>query len=174
MPCLVLLLVLGPFPKDPHLLTAADVGHPHGQDPQDQASKEPDFSLTDFNGQPLALSQFKGKVVLLDFWASWCTPCQAEIPRFIEWQKQYGEQGLQVIGISMDDDEKAARKFAERMKPNYPIAMGNAKVAEAFGGVLGLPANLIISRSGKVMARHEGGSDLDTMEQEIRLQLAVK
>jgi thiol-disulfide isomerase/thioredoxin len=150
------------------------VQHLQDQQTQDQPSQSPDFALTDFNGEPLTLSQFKGKVVLVDFWASWCAPCQSEIPRFIEWQKKYGDQGLQVIGISMDDDEKAARKFAERMKPNYPMAMGNAKVAEAFGGVLGLPANLIISRNGKVMARHEGGSDLDAMEQEIRLQLAVK
>ena len=173
---LVLSVVSVPLATDPHLLTAADVGHPQADVGylQEDSSRAPEFTLTDFNGKPLTLSQFNGKVVLLDFWASWCTPCQAEIPRFIEWQKKYGDQGLQVIGISMDDDEKAARKFVERMKPNYPIAMGNPRVAESVGGVLGLPANLILSRSGKVMARHEGGSDLDAMEQEIRLQLAVK
>lgn len=139
-----------------------------------QSSQAPDFSLTDLNGQKLTLSQYKGKVVLLDFWASWCTPCQAEIPQFIEWQKKFGDQGFQVIGISMDDDEKAARKFLERMKPNYPVAMGNTKLAEAYGGILGLPANIVITRNGQVMARHIGVSDLKSLEQEIELGLAMK
>ena len=147
------------------------MGHQHTPA---QSSQAPDFSLTDLNGQKLTLSQFKGKVVLLDFWASWCTPCQAEIPQFIEWQKKFGDRGFQVIGISMDDNEKAARKFLERVKPNYPIAMGNTKVAESYGGILGLPANIVITRNGQIMARHIGVSDLKSLEQEIELGLAMK
>ncbi|HEU5402029.1 MAG TPA: TlpA disulfide reductase family protein, partial [Terriglobales bacterium] len=148
---LILLFVLAP-PEVPHPLIAADVGHRDLGHLQDESSRNPDFTLTDFNGKKLTLSQYKGKVVLVDFWASWCIPCQAEIPKFIEWQKKYGDQNFQVIGISMDDDEKAARKFVERLQPNYPIAMGNAKVGESFGGVLGLPANFVISRSGKIIS----------------------
>lgn len=166
---LLFLFVSAPVAKDPYLLNAAAVG-PF----QDQSSEAPDFTITDFTGQKLTLSQYKGKVVLLDFWASWCTPCQAEIPKFIEWQKKYGDQGLQVIGISMDDDEKAARKFVERLKPNYPIAMGNAKLAASYGGILGLPANLIINRSGRVRSKYVGATDLDALEREIQVQLALQ
>src|SRR5215471_17519267 len=81
----------------------------------------PDFSLTDIDGKKLNLADFKGKVVLLDFWATWCTPCREEIPHFVELQKQYGPQGLQVIGISMDDDGKPVKKFYEEFKMNYPV-----------------------------------------------------
>ena len=139
-----------------------------------QSAQAPDFTLTDFSGKKLTLSEYKGKVVLIDFWASWCTPCQAEIPKFIEWQKKYGEEGLQVIGISMDDDEKAARKFVERLNPNYPIARGNAKLAESYGGILGLPANLIINRAGQTRAKYVGATDLDALEREIQVQLALQ
>jgi thiol-disulfide isomerase/thioredoxin len=166
---LILLFIFLPLRKDPHLLTATDVEHRRGE-----PSQAPDFRLTDFNGEKLTLSQYKGKVVLLDFWASWCTPCRAEIPKFIEWQKKYSNDGFQVIGISMDDDEKAARKFVELLKPNYPVAMGTPTVAESYGGVLGLPANLVISRDGRIVARHIGVSDLKNLEQEIELALAKK
>ncbi len=165
---LVLLAVFLLFLKDPQLLGAADGGH-H----QDQ-SQAPDFTLIDFNGQKLTLSQYKGKVVLLDFWASWCTPCQAEIPQFIEWQKKYGTQGLQIIGISLDDNEKAARNFVARLKPNYPVAMGDAKLGESYGGVLGLPANFVISRKGHIMARYVGVTDLKRLEQKIESALTKK
>lgn len=164
---LILFFVLTPVPKDPHLLMA-DVGH------SNEPAQAADFNLTDFDGRPLTLSQYRGKVVLLDFWASWCTPCQAEIPQFVEWQKKYGDQGLQVIGISMDDSEKAARRFVNRLKPNYPIAMGNAKLGESYGGVLGLPANFVIGRNGRIIARHVGVTDLKSLEQEIEFALSKK
>ncbi len=166
---LIVFFILVPVGRAPRLLTAADVKHG-----QDQSSQARDFTLTDFSGKKFTLSQYKGKVVLLDFWASWCVPCQAEIPKFIEWQKKYGEEGLQVIGVSMDDNEKTARKFVERLKPNYPIAMGNAKLGEAYGGILGLPANLIISRAGRVRAKYVGATDLDALEREIQVQLALQ
>ncbi len=171
-----LLFVFATLGKDAHLLTAADRGHlqAHVGHLQNESSQAPDFTVTDFNGQKITLSQYRGKVVLLDFWASWCAPCQAEIPRFIEWQKKYGEEGLQVIGISMDDNEKAARKFVERLKPNYPIAMGNAKLAESYGGILGLPANLIINRAGRLRSKYVGATDLDALEREIQVQLALQ
>ena len=132
------------------------------------------FSLTDLQGHKLSLADHNGKVILLDFWASWCVPCQAEIPRFIEWQKKYGPQGFQVIGLSMDDDKEAARTFARRYKLNYPVAMGTEKLAESYGGVLGLPANFIIDRQGRIVAKHVGETDLNLIESEIKSQLAQK
>jgi thiol-disulfide isomerase/thioredoxin len=104
----------------------------------------PEFSLADLNGRNLSLSDYRGKVILLDFWATWCAPCQAEIPRFVEWQSQYGERGLQVIGISVDDIPGPVKAFYHRLGVNYPVALGNAKVAEDNGGILGLPINLVI------------------------------
>lgn len=131
----------------------------------------PDFTLTDLQGRKLNLADHKGKVVLLDFWATWCVPCRKEIPRFMEWQKQYGRQGFRVIGISLDDDEKAVRRFVKRYNPNYPVAMGTAKLAESYGGVLGLPANLIIDREGGIVTKHVGETDLAALENEIKLQI---
>lgn len=129
------------------------------------------FSLKDFQGRSVKLAAYKGKVVLLDFWATWCVPCQTEIPRFMEWQRKYGPKGFQVIGVSMDDDEKAARKFVRRLKVNYPVAMGTAALAESYGGVLGLPANFIIDREGRIVAKYVGETDLKAIEVEIQKQL---
>ena len=166
---LVLLFGFAPLGKAPHRLTPADAVP--GQGTSSQAA---DFELIDFNGQKLTLAQYEGKVVLLDFWASWCVPCQAEIPQFIEWQKKYGDHGFQVIGISMDDHERAARRFIHRLKPNYPVAMGSAKLGESYGGVLGLPANFVIDRHGRIIARHVGVTDMKSLEQEIEFALARK
>ena len=137
-----------------------------------QAAKEAAaFQLKDFQGRSVNLADYKGKVVLLDFWASWCVPCQTEIPRFMEWQQKYGTKGFQVVAVSMDDDEKAARRFVRRLKLNYPVAMGTASLAESYGGVLGLPANFIIDREGRIAAKYVGETDLKAIEAEIQKQL---
>src|SRR5271169_1384093 len=103
----------------------------------------PDFTVTDVDGRKLSLSDYKGKVVLLDFWATWCTPCRTEIPHFVEMQNKYGAQGFQVVGISMDDDAKPVREFYKEHQMNYPVAVGDDKLAEQFGGVMGLPINFL-------------------------------
>jgi cytochrome c biogenesis protein CcmG/thiol:disulfide interchange protein DsbE len=135
-------------------------------------TKAADFTVRDFAGKTVRLSDLQGKVVLLDFWATWCVPCQAEIPKFIEWQKRYGPQGLQVLAVSMDDSEVAARRFAKRFRLNYPVAMATPKLAESYGGVLGLPANFVINRKGEVVAKHIGLTDLETIERELKAELA--
>ncbi len=134
----------------------------------------PNFSLQDLDGKPLNLETYRGKVVLLDFWATWCTPCRDEIPRFVEFQDKYHEQGMQVIGISMDDDAKPVRAFYKEFKMNYPVALGNEKVAEAYGGVLGLPITFLIDRDGRVAAKYVGAVEMSVVEQEIKSLLQAK
>jgi cytochrome c biogenesis protein CcmG/thiol:disulfide interchange protein DsbE len=131
----------------------------------------PELSLQDLNGQRLSLSQYKGKVVLLNFWATWCDPCRREIPRFVDLQKKYGNQGFQIVGVSLDDDAKAVPPFYQQYKMNYPVAVGNEKVAESFGNILGLPVNLLIDRDGRIAARHLGEADISQLENEIKYLL---
>ncbi len=137
-------------------------------------STAPDFSLVALDGRQIHLSDYKGKVVLVDFWATWCSPCRTEIPRFVEWQQKYGEQGFQTIGISMDDTAKPVRAFYQEFKLNYPVAMGNEKVAQAYGGVLGLPVNVLVGRDGRIIAKYVGMTDLRELEDEIRHGLQQK
>lgn len=136
-----------------------------------QKPPAPNFWLINVDGQAVTLDAYRGKVVLLNFWATWCEPCRKEIPRFIEFQNQYGPRGLQVIGISLDDDSKPVYKFRDEFKVNYPIAMGNAKLAESYGGVLGLPISFVIDPQGHIIAKHIGAVDLSKIEQEIQQSL---
>ena len=132
----------------------------------------PQVRLTDLNGQKLELANYRGDVVLVDFWATWCDPCRAEIPHFVELQNKYLGQGFRVVGISMDDSADPVRDFYGKFKMNYPVAMGNARVAEQFGGVLGLPVSFLIGRDGRIYARHVGETDASVFESEIKQLLA--
>lgn len=128
----------------------------------------PDFSLTDLSGRPLRLSDYRGKVVILDFWATWCEPCKAEIPHFIDLENKYSSRGLQVLGISMDDSEPPVREFQQKFKMNYPVAVGTAKLADQYGGILGLPITFVIDPGGRIVARHIGATDVSVIEAEAK------
>jgi len=130
-------------------------------------SLAPDFSLPDLNGGQLSLSTYRGKVVLLDFWATWCVPCREEIPHFVDMQNQYRDQGLQIIGVSMDDGPEPVRDFYSHFKMNYPVVMGNARIGELYGGVLGLPIAYVIGRNGRIYAKHIGATGIPIFEKEI-------
>jgi peroxiredoxin len=134
-------------------------------------SSAPAIALTDLSGNTLDPSRYKGKVVLINFWAAWCTPCREEIPQFVMLEDKYRSQGFQAIGVSMDDPEGVLRDFCREYKVNYPIVMGNPKIAEAFGGVLGLPTTFLIGRDGRIHARYAGATDFPKLEQEIAVLL---
>ncbi len=144
-------------------------GRRTAQKPKPAASGNaaPDFTVTDIDGKKLTLSDYKGKVVLLDFWATWCSPCRAEIPHFVEMQQKYGPQGFQVIGISMDDDAKPVRDFYQQYKINYPVAVGDDKLAESFGGVLGLPVNFVIDREGRIVGKYLGATETSVFDKAV-------
>ena len=133
----------------------------------------PAFSLTDITGKPLNLSDYKGNVVLLDFWATWCGPCRIEIPGFIELQKRYGAQGFTMIGISMDDSPEPVVDFYKELQMNYPVAVGNDRLGELYGGMPGLPTTFLIGRDGRIYAKHMGATDPTVFETEIKELLAV-
>ncbi len=117
----------------------------------------PDFDLKSLDGKKVKLSDFRGKAVLLNFWATWCGPCKIEMPWFVELQKQYGPDGLQIVGVAMDDssDEDIA-KFTKEMGVNYPVLLGTEAVGESYGGVSVLPTTFFVDRDGKVVAREFG------------------
>ena len=128
----------------------------------------PDFSLKDASGADIRLSDCQGKVVLLNFWATWCPPCKAEIPWFEEFQRTYANQGLVIIGISMDEDGwKSVRPYMEATKINYRVAIGDDALAQKYGRVESLPETLLIDRDGRIAARHVGIVEKSVYESEI-------
>lgn len=136
----------------------------------------PDFVLTDLQGRAVKLSDLRGKAVVLNFWATWCPPCKEEIPWFVDMQKRYGAEGLQIVGVSMDDegDQKTVAKFAAEHAINYPVLLGKETVAGAYGGIDYLPTTFYIDRSGVVMNRVFGQPGRSEIEQNIKNALASK
>src|SRR5690242_2478146 len=115
----------------------------------DKPAIAPRWELQNVDGHTVRSADFKGKVVILDFWATWCPPCRAEIPGLIELQKQYGKQGLAVIGVSVDQDGASAVKaFAQKFGMNYPVLLADPKVVQAYGGIEAIPTTFVIDRAG--------------------------
>lgn len=134
----------------------------------------PQFVRNDIDGQPVDLASLRGRVVLLTFWATWCAPCQIEMPHFIRWQNELGPQGLQIIAISMDDDAAPAIALARKRKLNYPVIMGDEQLGSLYGGILGLPVTFLIDRRGTIVARFKGESNLKAMKAKLLKLLAVE
>jgi len=133
----------------------------------------PDFTLPSLEGKNIQLSGYKGQAVLLNFWATWCGPCKIEMPWFVELQKEYGPQGLQIVGVAMDDASKEdITKFVKEMGVNYPILIGKENVGNDYGGVNVLPTTFFIDRDGKIVAREFGLQSRSIFVDNIRKALA--
>jgi thiol-disulfide isomerase/thioredoxin len=146
---------------------------PEFPEPQ-KGSVAPDFALKSLpDGKEIRLSSLRGKAVLVNFWATWCEPCKIEMPSLVDLQKKYGPQGLQIVGVAMDDaDDKEINSFAHKMGVNYMVLRGTEKVGELYGGVDHLPMTYYLDRSGKVVDETEGMAGEATFEDAIKRALA--
>jgi peroxiredoxin len=134
------------------------------------SKKAPDFTRVDANGHEVRLSKYKGKVVLLDFWATWCTGCKEEIPWYVEFAAKYRKSGLAAVGVAMDDDGwKVVKPFlVEKIRITYPVVIGDNALAQQFGGIDSLPVTMLIDREGRIVYSHVGVVDRGKFESEIQ------
>jgi peroxiredoxin len=137
-----------------------------------QGQPAPDFSLSTLDGKTMKLSDFRGKAVLLNFWATWCEPCKVEMPWFVDLQKKYAGQGLQVLGVAMDDASPSdISSFAQKMGVNYPVLIGKEEVGAQYGGIEYLPSTFYISRDGKILDHVFGLVSKSEIETDIQKAL---
>jgi peroxiredoxin len=134
----------------------------------DQGPQAPEFVLTDLDGRTVRLSDFQGKVVLIDFWATWCGPCRMEVPHLKELYGRYSDRGFVLVGISLDTaGPGVVRAFVEKHKIPYPIVMGDQKTARAYGGVTAIPTAFLIDRDGRLVKKYVGYKPLETFVVDI-------
>ncbi|MEI7640380.1 MAG: TlpA disulfide reductase family protein [bacterium] len=134
------------------------------------ANTAPDFSLIEVNtGKRIKLSDYRGKIVILDFWATWCPPCKAEIPAFVKLQDKYRNDGLVILGVALDDETRV-KNFYKQNNMNYPVVLGNREVANQYGGIQGIPTTFVIDKKGN-KAREYVGYRPDTVFEEDFLSL---
>jgi len=142
---------------------------------------EPDVTFKNLEGQDVSLASLKGKVVIVNFWATWCEPCRVEIPWMIGFQQKYADKGFTILGVAMDEEGKSvvapyvqSTQFdvnGHSMTMNYPVVLGNDDIASKFGGLIGFPTTVVISRDGKVQKRFIGLADEDELEKQIKALL---
>ena len=173
--CLGLAVLTLPVSSETHFDHVDTAGSPAAAPPTTAcaANAKPanmNFTLKDLENKDVKLASLKGKVVLLDFWATWCGPCKIEIPWFIEFQNKYGKDGFQVVGVSTDDTQAKLKPYVAQMKMNYTVLQGLDRddIQDAYGPLFGIPVTILISRDGKVCAKHVGLSSKDAFEREIK------
>jgi thiol-disulfide isomerase/thioredoxin len=163
---------------------APGVGHFDGESSPTEVGGDPDdalatgkvapmhFTLKDMNGVDVDLASFKGRVVLINFWATWCGPCRAEIPSLVELQNEYRDH-LTILGVSIDDPAEKLKPYAAEFKMNYPVLVGNGHqdMQDAFGPLLGIPVTVIVGRDGRIAKKHSGIATKEQFEREIKALL---
>jgi cytochrome c biogenesis protein CcmG/thiol:disulfide interchange protein DsbE len=141
---------------------------------------EPDVTFKDLQGKDVTLASFKGKVVLVNFWGTWCEPCRGEIPILIAMQQKYGPRGFTLLGAATNDEEKSVDAFihttqfnvgGQQMNMNYPIVMGSDDISNKFGGLLGMPTSFLITRDGKIAKRYIGSLNENQVVRDVESQL---
>ena len=163
-------------------VSGCKIGAPAGGSGKPVAmANEPDVTFQDLQGSSVPLASMKGKVVLLNFWATWCEPCRGEIPILIQLQQKNSSKGFTVLGAAMDDDgQKVVEPFVkdtkftvggQSMTMNYPIVLGNDEIASQFGGLLGMPTSFLISRDGKIVKKYMGGLNEAQIVKDVESQL---
>ena len=162
----MLALIAGYFLFGKETPTTARAMNP-GLPPGELSGVAPEFMLSDIQGGKVSLSDFRGKVVILDFWATWCPPCKREIPDFINLQAEYGSKGLQIVGIALDEPGKV-QQFARDNGMNYPVLLGTDDIATRYGGISGIPTTFVLDRNGKIAARFEGFRPRGVFEGEVK------
>lgn len=136
------------------------------------AQAAPEFALASLDGETVKLSDYQGRVVIVDFWATWCPPCREEIPHFVELQQRFGDRGLTVIGVSVDQGgPQVVRSFAQEQEINYPLVMADARVAGDYGGIRGIPTTFIIDRQGRIVKKYVGYQDMSVFERDVEALL---
>ena len=135
----------------------------------EKRQKAPNFSLQTQNGKVIELSKLKGKVVLMNFWATWCPPCRAEIPDLIEVYNTYKSKGFEIVGIALDEDgwSKVA-PYIEEVKINYPVVLGSTKVVQQYGGIEAIPTTFIVDKKGYIVASQVGLVSKELLEQKLK------
>jgi cytochrome c biogenesis protein CcmG/thiol:disulfide interchange protein DsbE len=129
----------------------------------------PDFTLKDLDGKPFSFSSTRGKVVILDFWATWCPPCTAEIPHFVELYKEYRERGLEIVGVALDrGGASTVKPFAERNGMNYTVVIGDQRITADYGGIRGIPTTFVVDRQGRIAQKFVGYREKEVFEEAIK------
>ncbi|MDP9114869.1 MAG: TlpA family protein disulfide reductase [Acidobacteriota bacterium] len=152
----------------------AGCSHPRELKSEGQRQNAPNFTLKDADGNPVHLTDYRGKVVLVNFWATWCGPCEVEIPWFVEFEQKYRDQGFAVLGLSMDDNGwKAVRPYMASHKINYRVMIASEVVSQQFGNIEALPTSFVLDRQGRIASDHVGLVDKRDYQNEILKLLEV-
>ncbi len=166
---LVLSVVTGSPDEDENRIMAAEKKVDKDESVETTKPPAPEFRLKDTSGKEVKLSDFKGEIVVVNFWATWCGPCLMEIPSLVKLREQYHDKGVEIVAISLNQNSpKQLARFARDFNINYPVVIGTEDVVEAFGPVNAIPTTIIIDREGQVYSRHTGLISFDEAERSIQ------